>query len=94
MPVALMYQDRTFKQKTPGLTIKRKILGVWGQSPHEKLMFFDATVKSPKNAAKTMPTPQNREGKVLLTLASFFTNSLQYTCTDSYEEPNVLTACS
>ena len=40
MPVALMYQDRTFKQKTPGLTIKRKILGVWGQSPHEKLMFF------------------------------------------------------
>jgi hypothetical protein len=32
----------------------------------------DATAKSPKNAAKTMPTPQNRGGKVLLTLASVF----------------------
>jgi len=33
---------------------------------------FDATAKSPKNAAKTMATLQNRGGKVLLTLASSF----------------------
>jgi hypothetical protein len=32
--------------------------------------YFDATAKSPKNAAKTVPTLQNRGGKVLLTLAS------------------------
>jgi len=31
---------------------------------------FDATAKSPKNAAKTTATLQNRVGKVLLTLAS------------------------
>ena len=30
----------------------------------------DATVKSPKNATKTMSTLQNRGGKVLLTLVS------------------------
>jgi len=39
---------------------------------------MDATVKIPKNAAKTMPTPQNRGGKVLLTLASIF-NKLYWT---------------
>jgi len=33
-------------------------------------LLFDATVKSPKNAAKTTPTLQNWGGKVLLTLAS------------------------
>jgi hypothetical protein len=33
---------------------------------------FDTTAKSPKNATKTKPTLQNRVGKVLLTLASFF----------------------
>jgi hypothetical protein len=33
---------------------------------------FDATAKSPKNAAKTTATLQNRGGKVLLTLASTF----------------------
>ncbi|MCK5711349.1 MAG: hypothetical protein KAI25_01390, partial [Hyphomicrobiaceae bacterium] len=31
---------------------------------------IDTTAKSPKNAAKTTPTLQDREGKVLLTLAS------------------------
>jgi ferredoxin len=39
---------------------------------------FDATVKSPKNAAKTMSTFQNRGGKVLLTLASFMTPTLRF----------------
>jgi hypothetical protein len=33
---------------------------------------FDATAKSPKNAAKTTATLQNQVGKVLLTLASSF----------------------
>jgi len=33
---------------------------------------IDATVKSPKNAAKTTPTLQNRGGKVLLTPVSIF----------------------
>ena len=35
------------------------------------LVIFDATVKSPKNVAKTTPTLQNQVGKILLTLASF-----------------------
>ena len=38
--VMIIPRNKTVKLKTPGLTIKRKILGVWGQSPHEKLMFF------------------------------------------------------
>jgi len=33
---------------------------------------LDATAKSPKNAAKTVPTLQNQGGKILLTLASNF----------------------
>ena len=37
-----------------------------------KLVIFDATAKSPENAAKTTATLQNQVGKVLLTLASFF----------------------
>jgi hypothetical protein len=41
-----------------------------GQSAFDVSAHYDATVKSPKNAAKIMPTPQNRGGKVLLTLAS------------------------
>ena len=39
-------------------------------------LFVDATAKSPKDAAKTMPTLQNRWGEVLLTLASLLTDLL------------------
>jgi len=42
----------------------------------EKLFRFDATAKSPKNAAKTTATLQNQVGKVLLTLASGFKKTL------------------
>jgi hypothetical protein len=57
-----------FKHGWPPLTVKNKNFMFNGI---EKLCSFDATAKSPKNAAKTTATLQNREGKVLLTLASF-----------------------
>jgi len=35
-----MPRNKTVKLKTPGLTLKRKILGVWAQSPHEEASHF------------------------------------------------------
>jgi len=35
-----MPRNKTVKLKTPGLTLKRKILGVWTQSPHEETSHF------------------------------------------------------
>jgi len=35
-----MPRNKTVKLKPPGLTLKRKILGVWAQSPHEETSHF------------------------------------------------------
>jgi hypothetical protein len=40
--VMIMPRNKTVKLKTPGLTLKRKILGVWTQSPHEEASHFFA----------------------------------------------------
>ena len=40
--VMIMPRNKTVKLKTPGLTLKRKILGVWAQSPHEEASHFFA----------------------------------------------------
>jgi len=36
----IMPRNKTVKLKTPGLTLKRKILEVWAQSPHEEASHF------------------------------------------------------
>ena len=57
----------------------------------EQIISLDATVKSPKNAAKTTPTLQNRGGKILLTLASVLPNNFPkdsiFLLTNSIEPP-------
>jgi hypothetical protein len=45
-----------------------------------KVLYFDATAKSPKNGAKTTPMPQNQGGKGLLTLASTLTKFSCFLC--------------